>query len=124
MNNFVEMNYSYNSVKADTSEKVMFAFERLMEAVEVPHGIKINSLYYSTNFTKILGGTIPAPTLTALVNRGMLHCDGKVDGKNVYAITEEIYDYYKNTYKPGLDKHEECMNSMANKILTMSLEET
>ena len=123
MNNFVEMNYSYNSVKADTSEKAMFAFERLMEAVEMPHGIEIDNLYCSTHFTEIFGSTIPAPILTALVNRGMLHCDGKVNGKNAYAITEEIYDYYKNTYKPGLDKHEERMNRMANKFLAMSVEE-
>lgn len=123
MTNFVEMNYSYSSVKASTSEKVMSVFERLMEAVEVPHGIEVNSLYYSTNFTEILGSTIPAPALTALVNRGMLHCDGKVNGKNVYAITDEIYNYYKNTYKPGLDKHEERMNHMANKFLALGVEE-
>ena len=123
MDNFVEMNYSYSSVKAGTSEKVMFVFERLMEAVEVPHGIEVDNLYYSTNFAEMLGGTIPAPILTALVNRGMLHCDGKVNGKNAYAITEEIYDYYKNTYKPGLDKHEEHMNAMANKFLVMSAKE-
>ena len=122
MTNFVEMNCSYSSVKAGTSEKVMFVFERLMEAVEVPHGIEVNNLYYSSNFAEMLGGTIPAPTLTALVNRGMLHCDGKVDGKNVYAITDEIYDYYKNTYKPGLDKHEERMNRMANKSLAIGVE--
>ena len=123
MNNFVEMNDAYNSVKADTSEKVMFAFERLMEAVEAPHGIEIDNLYCSTHFTEIVGSAIPAPTLIALVNRGMLHCDGKINDKNAYAITEEIYDYYKNTYKPGLDKYEERMSRMANKILAMSVEE-
>ena len=122
MDNYVEMNYSYNSVKAGTSEKVMFVFERLMEVVKVPHGIEVDNLYYSTNFAEMLGGTIPAPTLTALVNRGLLYCDGKMGGKNVYAITEEIYDYYKNTYKPGLDKYEERMNRMANKFLAMSVE--
>jgi len=114
MTNFVEMNYSYSLVKEGTSEKVMFVFERLMEVVEVPHGIEVDNLYYSTNFTEMLGGTIPAPILTALVNRGMLHCDGKVNGKNTYMITKEIYDYYKNTYKPGLDKHEERMNAKEN----------
>ena len=122
MTNFVEMNCSYSSVKASTSEKVMFVFERLMEVVEVPHGIEVNNLYYSSNFAEMLGGTIPAPTLTALVNRGLLYCDGKVDGKNVYAITDEIYDYYKNTYKPGLDKHEERMNHMTNKFLALGVE--
>jgi len=122
MDNFVEMNYSYGVVKAETSEKALFVFERLMEVVEVPHGIKVDNLYYSTNFAEMLGGTVPAPILTALVNRGMLHCDGKVNGKNAYAITEEIYDYYKNTYKPGLDKHEERMNRMANKFLTLGVE--
>lgn len=123
MENIIEMNGSYNYVKSTTSEKVMFVFERLMEAVEVPHGIEVDNLYYSANFTEMLGGTIPAPILTALVNRGMLHCDGKVNGKNAYAITEEIYDYYKNTYKPGLDKHEERMNAMANKFLAMNVKE-
>lgn len=122
MENIVEINGSYNYVKGITSEKVMFVFERLMEIVEVPHGIEVNNLYYSTNFAEMLGGTIPAPILTALVNRGMLHCDGKVNGKNAYAITEEIYDYYKNTYKPGLDKHEEHMNAMANKFLVLGVE--
>jgi hypothetical protein len=122
MDNFVEMNYSYGVVKAETSEKALFVFERLMEVVEVPHGIEVDNLYYSTNFAEMLGGTVPAPILTALVNRGMLHCDGKVNGKNAYAITEEIYDYYKNTYKPGLDKHEERMNRMANKFLTLGVE--
>ena len=123
MVNIVKNNYSYSSVKAGTSEKVMFVFERLMEAVEESHGIEVNSLYYSNNFSEILGNNISAPTLTALVNRGMLYCDGKVNGKNSYAITEEIYNYYKNTYKPGLDKHEERMNSMANKFLALSAKE-
>lgn len=122
MDNMVEMNYSYNSVKSSTSEKVMFVFERLMDAVEVPHGIEVDNLYYASNFAEMLGGNIPAPILTGLVNRGMLHCDGKVNGKNAYAITTEIYDYYKNTYKPGLDKHEERMNKMAEKYLSIGKE--
>lgn len=122
MENLVKNNYSYSSVKAGTSEKVMFVFERLMEGVEGSH-VEVNSLYSSYDFSEMLGGIIPAPTLTALVNRGMLHCDGKVNGKNSYAITEEIYDYYKNTYKPGLDKHEERMNSMTNRFLTLSVKE-
>ena len=122
MENIVKNNYSYSSVKAGTSEKVMSVFERLMEAVEGSH-VEVNSLYSSINFSEILGSIIPAPTLTALVNRGMLHCDGKVNGKNSYAITEEIYNYYKNTYKPGLDKHEERMNSMTNRFLTLSVKE-
>ena len=123
MENIVKSNYSYSSVRAGTSEKVMSVFERLMEAVEEPHGIEVDNLYSSNNFSEILGSIIPAPTLTALVNRGMLHCDGKVNGKNSYAITEEIYNYYKNTYKPGWDKHEERMSALANKLLTLSVKE-
>lgn len=122
MDNMVEMNYSYNSVKSSTSEKAMFVFERLMDAVEVPHGIEVDNLYYASNFAEMLGGNIPAPILTGLANRGMLHCDGKVNGKNAYAITTEIYDYYKNTYKPGLDKHKERMNKMAERYLSINKE--
>jgi hypothetical protein len=123
MTNFVEMNYSYSSVKAGTSEKVMFVFEHLMEAVSIPNGIEIDNLYYARDFAQMFEMNISAPILTALVNRGLLYCDGKIGGKNVYAITEEIYNYYKNTYKPGLDKHEERMNHMANKFLAMNAEE-
>ena len=122
MENIVEMNRSYRYVKGTASEKVLFVFERLMEAVEVPHGIEVDNLYYSSNFAEMLGGTISSPILTALVNRGMLHCDGKVNGKNAYAITEEIYNYYKNTYKPGLDEYEKRMDAMATKFLSMSVE--
>lgn len=123
MTNFVEMNCSYGSVKAGTSENVMFVFEHLMEAVSIPNGIEIDNLYYARDFAQMFEMNISAPILTALVNRGLLYCDGKIGGKNVYAITEEIYDYYKNTYKPGLDKHEERMNRMANKFLAMNAEE-
>ena len=122
MDNYVEMNYSYAIVKAETSANVLEVFERLMSAVSTPNGIEVNNIYYARDFAQMFEMNIPAPTLTALVNRGLLYCDGKMGGKNVYAITEEIYDYYKNTYKPGLDKHEERMNRMANKFLAMSVE--
>ena len=118
MDNFVSMNYSYHSVRRNTSEKVMYVFERLMEIVDESRGIEVDNLYHSPDFTRALGFNIPAPTLTALVNRGMLYCDGKVNGRNAYAITEEIYDYYKNTYKPGLNKYEKHMN----KYLAVSVE--
>lgn len=122
MDNYVEMNYSYYIVKAETSENVLKVFERLMSAVSTPNGIEVDNIYYARDFAKMFEMNIPAPTLTALVNRGLLYCDGKMGGKNVYAITEEIYDYYKNTYKPGLDKAEERMNRLANKFLAMSVE--
>jgi hypothetical protein len=122
MENYVEKNYSYTSVKADTSENVLDVFERLMNIVATSDGIEVDNIYYARDFSKRLGMNITAPTLTALVNRGLLYCDGKMGGKNIYAITEEIYDYYKNTYKPGLDKHEERLNRMANKFLAMSAE--
>ena len=51
------------------------------------------------------GGTFPSASLTALVKRGLLVCDGKCEGKNVYAITQEIYDYYKNVYMPTKEKY-------------------
>ena len=93
--------------------------KRLMSAVSTPNGIEVDNIYYARDFAQMFEMNIPAPTLTALVNRGLLYCDGKMGGKNVYAITEEIYDYYN---KPGLDKHEERMNRMANKFLAMSVE--
>lgn len=122
MDNYVEMNYSYAIVKAETSANVLEVFERLMSAVSTPNGIEVDNIYYARDFVQMFEMNIPAPTLTALVNRGLLYCDGKMGGKNVYAITEEIYDYYKNTYKPGLDKAEERMNRLANKFLAMSVE--
>ena len=124
MDNYVEMNYSYADVKAETSANVLEVFERLMSAVSTPDGIEVDNIYYARDFAKMFEMNIPAPIWTALVNRGLLYCDGKMGGKNVYAITEEIYDYYKNTYKPGLDKNEERMNRMANKFLAMSVEGT
>lgn len=114
--NMVEMNYSYSSVKAGTSEKIMSVFEELM--LEANNRIKLDNLYTSKQLTDIIGSIIPAPTLTALVNRGMLHCDGKFNGKNVYAITAEIYNYYIGTYKLGKDKFEARLNKQVDILLT------
>ena len=99
-------------------------WSKIMSAKQIlePLGIEVDNIYYARDFARMFEMNIPAPTLTALVNRGLLYCDGKIGGKNAYAITEEIYDYYKNIYKPGLDKHEERMNRMANKFLALGVE--
>lgn len=122
MENIIEMNYSYGYVKGTTSEKIRSVFERLMESVSAPNGIEIDNLYYASNFADTIGEAIPSPILTGLVNRGMLYCDGKVNNKNVYAITTEIYNYYKNTYKPGFEKNEERLNKIADRFLAVRKE--
>lgn len=100
MANFVEEVYIYDDTIGRITDKARYAFECLMEVVNVPYGIEVDNLYYAKQFAEFCGGTFPSAVLTALVKRGLLHCDGKVDGLNAYAITTEIYDYYKNTYMP------------------------
>ena len=108
MCNFVENKLCYISATNNTSNKAIFVFECLMEVIG-PNGIELDNVYYAKNLGEFIGGTIPPAILTALVNRGLLHCDGKCDGKNMYAITEEIYDYYNNIYMPSqkayIEKH-------------------
>lgn len=98
--NFVENNYKYVSVINNTTDKAVFVFNCLMEIVNVKHGIEVNRPYYANTLGEMVGGTIPAPILTALVKRGLL-CSNKVGSKNAYTITTEIYEYYKNIYQPS-----------------------
>ena len=100
MIDFVKDAYVYDDVLYNTEAKTLYCFESLMEVVNTPFGIEVNTPYYAKQFAEMCGGTFPPASLTALVKRGLLHCDGKCEGKNVYAITQEIYDYYKNTYMP------------------------
>ena len=106
MANFVEEIYVYEDTCGKITDKARYAFECLMEMVNVPYGIEVDNLYYAKQFAEFCGGTFPPAILTALVKRGLLHCDGKCEGKNVYAITQEIYDYYKNTYMPTKERYE------------------
>ena len=100
MIDFVKDAYVYDDVLYNTEVKTLYCFESLMEVVNVPFGIEVGSPYFAKQFAEMCGGTFPPTSLTALVKRGMLQCDGKCEGKNVYVITQEIYDYYKNTYMP------------------------
>lgn len=120
MDNMVEKNFSYERVRANSSDQVLFVFERLMESIELSQGVKVDNVYYSYDFTPIIGDSIPAPVLVALVNRGMLACVGKINGKNAYAITNEIYNYYKNTYKPDLERYNERMNRAFKNYLAIT----
>lgn len=101
MANFVEEVYIYNDTVGHITDKARYAWEQLMECVDTGIlGVQLNSPYCAKNFNEMVGGVIPSAILTALVKRGLIHCDGKVDGLNVYTITTEIFDYYKNVYVP------------------------
>lgn len=100
MANWIDDKWNYDDTVGKISDTARYVWEELMACVDTSLGIELDSLYYAKNFGEMIGGKIPSATLTALVNRGLLHCDGKVEGINAYAITTEIYDYYKNIYKP------------------------
>lgn len=108
MIDFVEAKSKYMTVEHNTPEKAHFVFEALMEVISPEDSRKefeVNGLYYAKQLGEFIGGTIPAACLTALVKRGLLHCDGKSEGKNYYAITNEIYDYYKSVYLPTKEEY-------------------
>jgi hypothetical protein len=111
MANWVDEMYVYEETTGKITVKARYVWEELMDCVNTSLGIELDSLYYSKNFTEMLGGTIPSSILTALVKRGLLHCDGKVDGLNAYSITTEIYDYYKNCYKPTKDAYKKRLKA-------------
>ena len=113
MADFVENMYVYDEVIANTEKKTLYCFECLMEVVNTPFGIEVDMPYYAKQFAEMCGGTFPPASLTALVKRGLLHCDGKCEGKNVYAITQEIYDYYKNVYMPTKEKYKNELNNFS-----------
>ena len=105
MADFVKNGYAYRDITYKTEKKTLYCFECLMEVVNVPFGIEVGSPYFAKNFAEMCGGTFPPASLTALVKRGLLECDSKCEGKNVYAITQEIYDYYKNVYVPTRESY-------------------
>lgn len=111
MANFVEDVYVYEDTTGKITDKARYVWEELMECVDTGVlGIQLDSPYYAKNFNEMIGETIPPAVLTALVKRGLLHCDGKVDKLNVYVITTEIYDYYKNTYMPTKARYKADLN--------------
>ena len=112
MANLVDGRYTYDETVGCITEKTRYVWEELMECVNTDTlGIELDNLYFAKNLGEMIGGTIPAAILTALVKRGMLHCDGKVEGRNAYAITAEIYDYYKNCYKPTKDAYKKSLKA-------------
>ena len=113
MADFVEDMYVYDEVIANTEKKTLYCFECLMEVVNTPFGIEVDMPYYAKQFAEMCGGTFPPASLAALVKRGLLVCDGKCEGKNVYAITQEIYDYYKNVYMPTKEKYKNELNNFS-----------
>lgn len=111
MANFVEEVYEYEDIAGKITDKARYVWEQLMECVNTGVlGIQLDNPYYAKNLSEMMGETIPSAILTALVKRGLLHCDGKVDGLNIYAITTEIYDYYKNTYMPTKARYKDDLN--------------
>ena len=100
--------YVYEDVTYNITPKTLYVFECLMEVVATKgsgNEFEVGSPYYASKLGEFVGGKIPAAILTALVKRGMLQCQGKVDGKNVYSITEEIYEYYINCYHPSKEAY-------------------
>ena len=105
MTNHVENKSRYAQVITDLSDKAVYVFNCLLEAVKPENTVAefvTEQQYYASKLGEYVGGTIPAATLTALANRGLLHKDREISTKKcVYAITNEIYDYYNNIYKPS-----------------------
>ena len=121
MENMIEKNYSYEKVRAQTSNLILDVFEKLMENVELSDGdVKVDNLYIAQDFVAVIGQSIQAPTLQGLVNRGMLCCEGKLNGKNIYAITSDIYNYYQNTYKPGMEQYKNKLNRASKNCLQLT----
>ena len=110
MANFVEDMRTYDDVIINTSESVVKAFECVMEAV-ASNTLEQDELYTAAQMSNKASIALKSPVLTAMVARGLLHCDGKRNGKNVYAITEEIYDYYINCFKPSKEHYKNEMNA-------------
>lgn len=100
MSNWVDEKWTYDDTTGKITNTARYVWEELMACVNTNLGIELDNLYYAKNFSEMIGGKIPGATLSALVKRGLIHCDGKCEGLNMYAITTEIYDYYNNIYKP------------------------
>lgn len=110
--------YVYEDVTYNIMPKTLYVFECLLDAV-APNGsgkeFEVNSPYFAKQLSEFVGGKIPAAILTALVKRGMLQCQGKVDGKNVYSITEEIYEYYISCYRPTKEAYKAEINNLGKR---------
>ena len=115
MFNMVANKSRYAQIITDTSDKAVYVFEALLEAVQPENTVAefvVEQDYYAKNLGEFIGGTIPAATLSALANRGLLYKDRELTTKKcVYAITAEIYEYYHNIYKPS---REEFINKYCN----------
>lgn len=106
MANFVEEKYVYEEIAGNITDKARNVWEQLMKCIdEEIIGFKFDETYTAKTLSEIVGYTIPSSTLMALVKRGLLHCDGKVNGLNVYAITSEILEYYRGVYMPTKERY-------------------
>ena len=117
MSNYVSGKFTYEEVKCYSSEKTVEAFELIMEHISPKNSdsnFKVDYSYFACEIIDFVEKTIAPSVLSALVRRGLLIIDAKIDRKNYYAITQEIYDYYVNTYIPTkkayLDELEEFYN--------------
>ena len=97
MTNMVENNYKYAQVLLDTQPLTIYTFEKIAEMAE------IDKKYSGKELGELIGGSVSAAALKALVNRGMMLCE--VSGKNYYAITAEIHEYYNKIYLPSKEHY-------------------
>lgn len=112
MANFVEEKYVYEDTTGNITDKARGIWEQLMRCMDKDIiGLKLDELYPAKTFSEIIEAPIPSATLTALVKRGLLHCDGKVNGLNVYAITSEILEYYRGVYVPTKERYKSDLNA-------------
>lgn len=124
MSNYVSGKFTYEEVKCCSSEKTVEAFELIMEHVSPKNSdsnFKVDYAYFACEISEFIEKTIAPSVFSALVRRGLLIIDGKIDRKYYYVITQEIYDYYVNTYistkKEYLDELEQfysCRNRRRN----------
>lgn len=107
--NFVDSHYKYETVMGNTTDKMLTTFCNMMDMVE-HNRIEVNKEYSSKNLSDIMNSNVQSATLTGLVKRGLLYCDGKfitgsAKGRNCYMITDEIWDYYITIFKPSMDDY-------------------
>ena len=107
--NFVDSHYKYGMVMSKTTDKMLTTFCNIMDMVE-HNCIEVNKQYSSKDLSDIMNSNVQSATLTGLVKRGLLYCDGKfingtAKGRNCYMITDEIWNYYITIFKPSMDDY-------------------
>lgn len=118
MHNLVELKYTYEEISYTITKNSVEAFELLLEHVKPEdsnNDFEVNNIYNYQQLTNFVGCNISPSVLMSLVRRGLLYCDGKMNKRNYYAITDEIYDYYNNIYKPTKEKYKREMEEFFNK---------